>query len=251
MLGGRGVRLAPTSGVMEPDLFVAIDVDAGGVESLVRLASEVKREWLTGLKAKHELEFDGTRVVAFKRTRIDDLIIDETAGHIGDDTEAARVLASNVSFERVKPEEGSAASQFLVRLACLKQWRPELDLPLIELRELLPELCRGCRSVEDLRQADWLGAIRAAIPWKTLQLIDREVQELFGMKETPRVAGSIKVLVHLLAPNGRPQQVTDDLASFWANTYSIVRKELRGRYPKHDWPEDPSTAIASKGVRRV
>jgi ATP-dependent helicase HrpB len=60
----------------------------------------------------------------------------------------------------------------------------------------------------------------------------------------------VKVLLHLLAPNHRPQQVTDDLASFWANGYPIVRKELRGRYPKHSWPEDPLTAEAICGARR-
>ena len=55
------------------------------------------------------------------------------------------------------------------------------------------------------------------------------------------------MLLHLLAPNYRPQQVTDDLASFWANTYPQVRKELRARYPKHAWPEDPWTAPAERG----
>ena len=71
------------------------------------------------------------------------------------------------------------------------------------------------------------------------------IQEVFGLADTPRVAGGrVKVLLHLLAPNYRPQQVTDDLASFWANTYPQVRKELRARYPKHAWPEDPLTAEA-------
>ena len=71
------------------------------------------------------------------------------------------------------------------------------------------------------------------------------IQELFGWKETPRVAGGrVRVLLHLLAPNFRPQQVTDDLESFWNTTYQVVRKELRGRYPRHPWPEDPWTAQA-------
>ena len=66
------------------------------------------------------------------------------------------------------------------------------------------------------------------------------IQDLFGLTETPTVAGGrVPVLLHLLAPNGRPQQVTDDLASFWETTYREVRKELKGRYPKHAWPEDP------------
>lgn len=69
------------------------------------------------------------------------------------------------------------------------------------------------------------------------------IQEMFGLAETPRVAGGrVPVLLHLLAPNYRPQQVTDDLASFWANTYPQVRKDLRARYPKHAWPEDPLEA---------
>jgi ATP-dependent helicase HrpB len=69
------------------------------------------------------------------------------------------------------------------------------------------------------------------------------IQELFGLAETPRVAaGRVPVLLHLLAPNGRPQQVTQDLKSFWATTYKEVRKELQGRYPKHAWPEDPWNA---------
>ncbi len=73
------------------------------------------------------------------------------------------------------------------------------------------------------------------------------IQEMFGMLETPRVGGRrVPVLVHLLAPNYRPQQVTDDLASFWRTTYHQVRKDLRRRYPKHAWPEDPYQATAER-----
>jgi ATP-dependent helicase HrpB len=69
------------------------------------------------------------------------------------------------------------------------------------------------------------------------------IQELFGLAETPRVAaGRVPVLLHLLAPNGRPQQITHDLKSFWATTYKEIKKELQGRYPKHAWPEDPWNA---------
>jgi ATP-dependent helicase HrpB len=74
------------------------------------------------------------------------------------------------------------------------------------------------------------------------------------MAATPRIAGGrVAVVLHLLAPNRRPEQVTEDLASFWKNTYAEVRKELRARYPKHSWPEDPLTATAERrpgGKRR-
>ena len=70
-----------------------------------------------------------------------------------------------------------------------------------------------------------------------------KLQELFGLAETPRVGRAREpCLLALLAPNGRPVQVTRDLRSFWDRTYPEVRKELRGRYPKHPWPEDPWTA---------
>ncbi len=82
-------------------------------------------------------------------------------------------------------------------------------------------------------------------------ILAARIQELFGLAETPRLAGGrVAVLLHLLAPNGRPQQVTQDLASFWRTTYPVVRKELAGRYPKHAWPEDPSTARPERRPRR-
>jgi ATP-dependent helicase HrpB len=74
-------------------------------------------------------------------------------------------------------------------------------------------------------------------------ILAARIQELFGLRETPRIAGGrIPILLHLLAPNMRTQQITDDLESFWANGYPRVRKDLRARYPKHSWPEDPWTA---------
>ncbi|MEU5051845.1 ATP-dependent helicase HrpB [Streptomyces sp. NPDC021096] len=74
-----------------------------------------------------------------------------------------------------------------------------------------------------------------------------KLQELFGLRQTPRLAGGrVPVLVHLLSPAGRPAAVTADLASFWQDGYRSVRAELRGRYPKHPWPEDPSTAVATR-----
>jgi ATP-dependent helicase HrpB len=140
-----------------------------------------------------------------------------------------------------------------------------------QLVGLLPALCQGCRSFDDLRRAAWLQWIKSLLTQPQLQAVEREaperltvpsgnrvgiqykagkrpvlavrIQELFGLAETPRIAGGrVPVLMHLLAPNMRPQQVTDDLKSFWNNTYQQVRKDLRARYPKHSWPEDPWNA---------
>jgi ATP-dependent helicase HrpB len=78
-----------------------------------------------------------------------------------------------------------------------------------------------------------------------------KLQEMFGVRATPTIAdGSIPVLVHLLSPAGRPLQVTRDLEGFWRTGYAAVRAEMRGRYPKHPWPDDPLTAVPVKGVKR-
>jgi ATP-dependent helicase HrpB len=77
------------------------------------------------------------------------------------------------------------------------------------------------------------------------------LQELFGCRETPRVADrKVPVVIHLLSPAGRPVQVTNDLAGFWMSSYVAVRKDLRGRYPKHHWPEDPLSATPTRRAKR-
>jgi ATP-dependent helicase HrpB len=284
MVGGRGVRLAPSSGVIEPELFLGIDVDAGQSETLVRQASTVRRDWLPPEQMSDTIEavFDPAteRVTARRRLRFADLVIEDTNASLSDDTQAAQVLATAAAehLERVLPPDDSPAGLFLTRVRCLRQWMPELQLPAFEeteLREILTWLCPGRRSFAELRQAPWLEALQARLTAPQRQAVEREaperlqvpsgshlalryevgrppvlavrIQEMFGLRETPRIAGGrVRVLLHLLAPNFRPQQVTDDLASFWANTYPQVRKELRARYPKHAWPEDPWTAAPSR-----
>jgi ATP-dependent helicase HrpB len=107
-------------------------------------------------------------------------------------------------------------------------------------------------SREQQRDLDRLAPTHLTVPSGSNIRIDYEspdfpvlsvrLQEMFGCKETPRVVnGKVLVMLHLLSPARRPVQVTQDLASFWAKTYQAVRKELRGRYPKHHWPDDPLT----------
>ncbi|THA35849.1 ATP-dependent helicase HrpB [Streptomyces sp. A1277] len=138
---------------------------------------------------------------------------------------------------------------------------------------LEPELSRARRR-SDLAGIDAGQALRRLLPWATGEAVRLDelaperievpsgsrirveyggeqpvlavkLQELFGLQETPRVAG-VPVLVHLLSPAGRPAAVTADLASFWREGYKAVRAELRGRYPKHPWPEDPTTVEATR-----
>jgi ATP-dependent helicase HrpB len=287
-VGGRGVKLAPTSGVREPDLFVCADVDAAGADAFVRLASGVERSWLPAerITTRVEVTFDeqAERLAARKRTRFDDLVLDDTQAHIADEADAARVLAAAARdrLDKVLPDADSEAGRFRTRVRCLRSWLPGLNLPAFDaadLGELLEHLARGRRSLGELRAGPWLDLMRGQLSYEQSRTLDREapdhlevpsgshvrleyeegrppvlavrIQELFGLAETPRVGGGrVKVLLHLLAPNHRPQQVTDDLASFWKNGYPVVRKELRGRYPKHSWPDDPLTAEALRGAKR-
>lgn len=280
MVGGRGVRLAETSAVTEPELFLCVDLDAGRGEARVRQASAIEREWLdpAGFEQRLLIGFDGERlrVSGTKATLWNGLVLEEAAHAVTDDAEAARILAAAAALDlpRALPLDKPEVAGFLARVRSLRHWMPELDLPAFDdeaLIALLPALAHGRRSFAELAKAPLLGALRGALTAKQTQALEREaperlpvpsgshirlayepgrppvlaarIQELFGLRTTPRVAaGRIPVLLHLLAPNGRPQQVTDDLESFWNGTYGVVRKELRRRYPKHAWPEDPWAA---------
>ena len=114
-------------------------------------------------------------------------------------------------------------------------------------------------SSHDRRELDRLAPVKMEVPSGSMMTIHYEeaepfvavrLQECFGLQETPKVAGGrVPVVMHLLSPAQRPVQVTKDLVGFWKTSYALVRKDMRGRYPKHFWPEDPSTASATRRVR--
>ncbi|MGA8845889.1 MAG: ATP-dependent helicase C-terminal domain-containing protein, partial [Nocardioides sp.] len=139
------------------------------------------------------------------------------------------------------------------------------------------ELAR-VRSTRDLHRIDVLAGLRRLLPWPAASRLDElaperlsvpsgssaridyaaeqpvlavRVQEMFGATGTPRLAdGRVPVLLHLLSPAGRPAAVTADLASFWTTGYPGMRADLRGRYPKHAWPEDPAAAAPLRGTKK-
>ena len=225
-----------------------------------------------------ELLYNPSRrqVEARRRTAWLDLVLEETPVPIADTADAAALLATVAAREpaRVLPDPDSAAGRFRARVSWLAGAMPDLGLPALDdadVLAMLPQVCHGLRTLDEVRSADWLPRFQEAVGWERLAQIDRlapaeietaggrrykldyrpdgppvlaaRIQELFGTLVTPRVAdGRVPVLVHLLGPNHRPQQVTSDLESFWRTTYHEVRKELRRRYPKHSWPDDPLTA---------
>jgi ATP-dependent helicase HrpB len=289
LVTGRGIRLADESAVGDAELFVAVEIDAAsGADALVRCASEVRREWLPPERVRTtvDVEFDETaeRVAAVRRTRFDELVLDEAPAALPDDGSVERLLAEAASsrLDRALDLAAPDVASLRARVAFLRGAMPDLGLPPLDddaVRAALPDVCAGRRSFDELRRAPLADVLRARLDRRHLAALDREaperiavpsgshvtlrydegkspvlavrIQEVFGWRDTPRVAaGRVKVLLHLLAPNHRPQQVTDDLASFWANTYPDVRKELKRRYPKHAWPEDPWTARAERKPQR-
>lgn len=280
MVGGRGVKLGPTSGVQDAEYFLCIDVDDATTDAIVRQASRIELNWLPEdlIAEREELFFNPTRkqVEARRRSYWHDLRLCDNVAQISDDVQCAQVLYAEArkALPVVLPDAKSNFHSWLTRIECLKAWAPELELPACDeefLSELLYELCRGKRGFAELRSAPWLDWLKSRLSPAQLQAVEREcpekievpsgsrikidyqpgsppvlavrIQELFSWTQTPRIAfGRVPLLLHLLAPNFRPQQVTDDLTSFWSNTYDTVKKELRRRYPKHAWPDDPLNA---------
>jgi ATP-dependent helicase HrpB len=229
-----------------------------------------------------EFDEERERVMAFEREFFADIQLDEKVASVDDaaDTEdVSRLLARRARQDLERAfGMGERDRQFIERLKCLREWMPELDMPNLDpdadegrFDEILTQLCWGKRSFDDLRRVDLPGALknyldheqiaaleRAAPPEMTVPsgktrsityeagkppVLEVRIQEMFGTTRTPTVAdGRVEILLHLLAPNFRPQQITDDLAGFWENTYPEVRKDLRARYSKHPWPEDPANA---------
>ena len=171
--------------------------------------------------------------------------------------------------------------QWQARIALLRQldldkdgrsdWPDVSDAALLERLEewLLPYIGKVSRLAH-FAQLDLAAMLATLLPWPLPQRLDElapvaiavpsgsrirldyseqppvlavRLQELFGLADTPRIAGGRQIVkLHLLSPARRPVQVTQDLASFWANTYTEVKKDLKGRYPKHYWPDDPLIA---------
>jgi ATP-dependent helicase HrpB len=222
---------------------------------LVRLAAPVEPEWLLERAMERttlEWNRSAERVEQVTALLYDQLVLEETRAPAPDSEGAARVLAEKaleVDIGRFIDKEELAQLQARASFAGVE----------IDVEAGLTALCRGRNSFAQLTSADLLGTLRpprlnqSAPERLTLQggrqvkvhyeagkppWIESRLQDFFGVRETPRI-GKTPVVVHLLAPNRRPVQVTSDLAGFWERLYPQVRRELSRRYPKHSWPEKP------------
>lgn len=215
------------------------------------------------------------RVVARKETKFRDLVLECKESDQGVNLSlAAEMLAERViSGELTLKNWDDSVEQWTARLNLLTRLMPELGLPSWGHEDriaAIAQICHGSVAYKDIKEAAVWPVLRDWLNYQHHQLLENytpewvkltqdrrakitypadgdpfiavRVQHLFGTWETPRICGGKQaLLVHICAPNQRPWQMTKDLASFWANGYTQMKKDLAGRYPKHDWPDNPRT----------
>ncbi|SET16957.1 ATP-dependent helicase HrpB [Paenibacillus sp. NFR01] len=223
-------------------------------------------------------------VKARRRTLLGALVLKESADArpTPEETAAALLAAVRAQGLQVLPWD-KATLQLRERLAFMHgqraDWPDVCDAALLGmLEDWLAPYVHGMRSLKDLQRIPLARALEGLLDWNSRQTLEREapthiavpsgsrvaidysnpempvlavrLQEMFGLEETPRIGkGRVPLLLHLLSPARRPVQVTSDLASFWSGAYFEVKKDLKGRYPKHYWPEDPRQAVPTSRVR--
>jgi ATP-dependent helicase HrpB len=250
---GTGAIAGDQTGVRNAEYVVALDIQgptrAGETDSRIRMASAIDREWLIPTSTAVEYRVDDRGVVRARESdRYDALALKERP--VAPDPERAADLLANEWLARPL-SDADLRTMRRIRFAGF-----EVDLP-----ALIRDAANGAGRLADI-------SLAAALPRDLAIVLERhapdtllvpsgrrvplhyaddgtvsasvKLQELFGLADTPRVGSRGEpLLLQLLAPNGRPVQLTRDLKSFWNRTYAEVRKELRGRYPKHPWPDDP------------
>ncbi len=250
---GGSARFADT----RHEFIVALDIEERREHGtpIIRLAAPIEPEWLLDRAVtKTSLEWNRTaeRVEQVSGLVYDQLVIEETRAPATPSPETAALLLEKALETDI--------GRFVDRQE-LQQLHSRAAFAGIEIdsRAALEKLCESATSFKELASADLVAQLRpprieqlaperiklpggrlvkvhyesGKPPW-----IESRLQDFFGMRETPRI-GNQPVVVHLLAPNHRPVQVTSDLAGFWERLYPQVRRELSRRYPKHKWPEKP------------
>ncbi|MFH8518581.1 ATP-dependent helicase HrpB [Streptomyces gelaticus] len=277
---GSGLRSAPWLAV------AVADRPAHAASARVRLAAVVDEETARAaaghlLRGGEEVRWAGGDVVARRVERLGAVELSVRPLQQPEPALVREALVEGLRREGLGLLRWTRESEQLrERLAFLRRelgepWPDVSQEALLERagQWLEPELSRARRR-SDLARVDAGQALRRLLPWATGEaarldelaperievpsgsrvrveyggaqpVLAVKLQELFGLRESPRVAG-VPVLVHLLSPAGRPAAVTADLASFWRDGYQAVRAELRGRYPKHPWPQDPTTVEATR-----
>ena len=262
--------------VPDSRIYLAAPVDRADIERVfaAQLSTEEVVEWDASLGV----------VRATRRERLGAIVLRESPVRDPDELVVARVVMDAIARgDGVALHWSDSAQRLRQRLAFLRaidpEWPDLRDSALVESMEawLLPRLI-GLRRRSEVEQLDLAGILRESLTWEQRRALDElapthvtvptgsriavdygdpsapalsvRLQELFGLAETPSIArGTMTLTLRLLSPARRPVQVTRDLAGFWRSSYFAVRKDLRGRYPKHEWPEDPLDATPTRRAK--
>ncbi|MHB8990010.1 MAG: ATP-dependent helicase C-terminal domain-containing protein, partial [Desulfobulbia bacterium] len=266
------------AGRIEGRIFLAAPLAREAIISLfnARLQREEKVFW----------EEQSSTVKGQRLLRLDELIL-ETAPLAKPSAEAVltALLSGIRSLGLTALPWSDKARELQARIICMQGWQPEAGWPEVSDASLLETLeqwlapyLTGMRSAEHLKKLDLFVILAAKLDWQQQSRLDREapthltvpsgskvrlrytpgeppvlavrLQEMFGLADTPKICNNtVPVLLHLLSPAQRPMQITQDLRGFWEGAYHEVKKELRGRYPKHHWPDDPWQAQPTSRIK--
>jgi ATP-dependent helicase HrpB len=272
--GGKGAYLDAADPLAGTRLLVATDLDGDTREARIRQAASITeaelRDTFQGDIVWTELctwSKRERRVLTRRQECFGALVLDDRAWSDAPSDAVAQAMLEGVRQLGLHPSD--AAARFRARVALVDDLPAMDDATLLDHLEdwLLPHLS-GVRSAEDWKRFDLLPALRAMLDWDQMQRLDRaapahfdtplgrkipidyageapaitlRLQEMFGVTTHPQV-GKTPLRVTLLSPGQKPVQVTQDIVGFWASSYADVRRDMRGRYPRHPWPEDPTLA---------
>ncbi|EMN0397166.1 ATP-dependent helicase HrpB [Citrobacter freundii] len=282
-LGRHEWLIAPLllQGSASPDarILLALPLD---IEALMQACPEL-------LQQSDTIEWDETQgtLKALRRSRIGQLTVKVQPLAKPSEEELHQAMLNGIRDKGLSvlnwtPE----AEQFRLRLQCAANWLPEYDWPAVDEDSLLKTLERwllphmsGVHSLRALKALNVGQALRGLLDWSMLQRLDSELpahytvptgsriairyhednppvlavrmQEMFGEANTPTIAqGRVPLVLELLSPAQRPLQVTSDLSAFWQGSYREVQKEMKGRYPKHVWPDDPANTAPTRRTKK-
>lgn len=284
--GGKGVVLPEGDPLSAAPFLVVLDTDGNPREATVRMAAEIALADIRALFADQITWVDhcvwsrrDRRVVARRQEKFGAVVLDD---RIWRDVPANRMAAAMLDGVRELglrldgPAARLARRVEMVRAAGRDVPNMSSQALMDTLEDWLLPMLDGVRSAEDWKRFNLLPALLAMLSWDQTQTVDRlappafrtplgrkvpvdypedgpeielRLQELFGVTEHPQAAG-VPIKITLLSPAQRPVQVTRDLPGFWAGSYADVRKDMKARYPKHPWPEDPTQADPTLRTKR-
>jgi len=264
-----------------PDARILLAITLDASQLATRLPQSVKEQ--TAVEWDEE---KGT-LRAWRRWQVGRLVLKANPQAKPDDADLQQALIDWIRQQGLHALTWSvAAEQLRLRLTCAARWLPEGQWPAMDDASLLDQLERwlqpslgGVRSLKALQQVDLQDALLRLLEWNQRQRLDSalpthysvptgsrlpiryyadqppvlsvRMQEMFGEERSPMLAeGRVAVVLELLSPAQRPLQITADLAAFWQGTYREVQKEMKGRYPKHPWPDNPAQALPTRRTKK-